>query len=123
MGLTIASPSFVIAGNDAIVLPSGLVGYLQEVVTQNTGGGAIYRYRFVAPDFSNAGELETITADLEHLCAEEALPNLPNTAADGTQIVVSLSDAPSEFGVATPEVRQVFEAFRVENSRCIWEEF
>ncbi len=106
-----------------VTLPSGLVGYLQEVITQPGTSAPTYRYRYVAPDFSRPGDLTTVVVDLEYLCAEKALPDLPEDASDGTRIIVSLADQPTEFGVATPEATQVFEAFRVENGRCMWEEF
>ncbi len=105
------------AAADGVEMPSGLSGYLQEIVEDE--GGNLYRFRFVADAFSKSVGLEVVTADLEHLCAEFAAPQVP----EGARIVVSLADKPTEFGVASPGVAQVFEAFRAENGRCIWEEF
>ncbi|MEO0371023.1 MAG: DUF6497 family protein [Pseudomonadota bacterium] len=110
-----ASAAFAAA--DVVEMPSGLTGFLQEVVEGE--GGDLFRFRFVAEAFSKEAGLEVVTADLEHLCAEIAVSEVP----EGARIVVSLADQPTEFGVASPGVAQVFEAFRAENGRCIWEEF
>lgn len=98
-------------------LPSGLEAHLQEVLRHD----GVWRFRFVAPGFTRDAGLETIAADLEHLCNAHALPNAPGAA--GARIIVSLADRPSEFGVLDPETTQVFEAYRVENGTCIWEAF
>ena len=111
------SAGTVHASADDVVLPSGLTGYLHEVITDEATGR--YRYRFVAPEFSTEAALEVVSADLDHLCAEIALPEVP----EGGQIIVSLANEPSDFGVAAPNITQVFEAYRAENGRCMWEEF
>ena len=105
---------------DPVVMPSGLVSYLHEVIEED---GAVFRFRFVAPDFTNVLGLEAVTADLEYLCAQAAVPTLPERAGEEARVIVSLADAPSDFGIANPSVTQVFEAFRVENGTCIWEVF
>jgi hypothetical protein len=38
-------------------------------------------------------------------------------------VIVSLADRESEFGIYDEAVTQVFEAYRVEGGRCIWEMF
>ena len=113
--LALTGAGFAVA--ESIEMPSGLSGYLHEVIMDESA--ETFRFRFVAPEFSKAGELEIVAADLEHLCAEIALPEV----SEGAQIIISLADQPSEFGVAAPNVIQVFEAFRSESGRCIWEEF
>ncbi|MEM6589786.1 MAG: DUF6497 family protein [Pseudomonadota bacterium] len=105
------------AAADVVEMPSGLTGFLQEVVEEE--GGDLFRFRFVAEAFAKDVGLEIVAADLEHLCSKFAVSEVP----EGARIVVSLADQPSEFGVANPGVTQVFEAFRAENGRCIWEEF
>ena len=85
---------------------------------EDDGGGLIVRDRYFSTDFSKDTPLETITADLEFLCRMSV-----EFQPDGVRSIVSLSDAPTEFGVANPEIAQVFEAFRAENGRGIWEEF
>ena len=113
--LALTGAGFAVA--EPIEMPSGLSGYLHEVIADESAD--IFRFRFVAPEFSKAGKLEIVAADLEHLCAEIALREV----SEGAQIIISLADQPSEFGVAAPNVIQVFEAFRSESGRCIWEEF
>ena len=113
--LALTGAGFAVA--EPIEMPSGLSGYLHEVIADESA--AIFRFRFVAPEFSKAGELENVAADLEQLNAENSIPE----ESEGAQIIISLADQPSEFGVAAPNVIQVFEAFRSESGRCIWEEF
>ncbi len=108
---------------ELLVLPSGLETTLQERVTDETGAGPVHRFRFVAPDFTGAVDLETVTADLEFLCNGYALETLSAEGAEAGQIIISLADKPSEFGIYDPDITQVFEAYRVENGLCIWEIF
>lgn len=105
---------------ERLVLPSGLTATLQEVRREEDG---VLRFRFLAPEFRKDVALDTIAADLEHLCNAHALPNAPEAAGGDVLIIVSLGDKPSEFGVADPGVTQVFEAYRVQDGRCIWEVF
>lgn len=111
------------AEEERLVLPSGLEAGLQEVLQEEGGGAPVLRFRFVAPGLDRAAGLEVVSADLEHLCNAYALPNAPDAEATGATIIVSVGDGPSEFGVADPDVVQVFEAYRVENGLCIWEVF
>jgi hypothetical protein len=103
---------------DTILLPSGIEAQLQEV--RREGAGQL-RARYVAEGFRRDADLEEIAADMDYLCAAHVLPEL--TPAEGAQVIVSLAEAPSEFGVANPEIAQVFEAYTIENGRCIWEAF
>lgn len=110
---------------EAVRLPSGIEVYLQEMLWDRPGEGLAYRFRFVSPEFSNEGaELENVQADLDYLCQSFALPRVSNDVGPiPSQIIVSLADKPSEFGVFDESVAQVFEAYRVENDSCIWEAF
>ncbi len=86
----------------------------------------IVRLRFVAPDLASPltrPSFEAIGADLEALCIEFALKELLQDAPAPSQIVVSLSAEPIEFGVSNTEVEQVFEAFSVQNGTCMLEMF
>lgn len=112
------------AGEAALVLPSGLSARVQEVLTDRPGEGLTYRFRFVAEGFDpRAEDVETVVEDLEWLCTAYALPRLSDIGPQPRHIVISLADRETEFGVATPEARQVFEAFSVEDDTCIWEMF
>lgn len=109
---------------DEMVLPSGLAAEFHEMLWDRPGQGLVYRFRFVAPAFDPGGDVEVLMADLEHLCTNYALPRLAeNTGPQPNQLIISLADKPSEFGVYNPDVVQVFEAFSVENGACIWEMF
>ena len=58
---------------------------------------------------------------MEHLCNTYALPRVPNQGPRPSQIIISLSDRPVEFGTADPEATQFFEAYAVEDEACVWE--
>ena len=64
-----------------------------------------------------------MTADLEWLCTEYALPRIADIGPRPGRVVISLADRPSTFGVHDPDVVQVFEAFRPEDGTCNWEMF
>ena len=61
--------------------------------------------------------------DLEYLCNSYAVPRLSNIGPQPRQIVISIADQASEFGVINPDVTQVFEAYRLDQGGCIWEMF
>ena len=115
------------AQEEALPLPSGLIARVQEVLTDRPGLGLTYRFRFVAEGFAGVGDtdsqLETVLADLVWLCESYALPRLASTGPMPAQVVISLADRPSEFGVFDPDVIQVFEAYRPQEGACIWEMF
>ena len=109
---------------ETVVLPSGLEAYLQEMLWDRPGGGLVYRFRFVSPAFSAGDDaFDAVRVDLEHLCNAFALPRLSNVGPVPSQIIISLADRESEFGVIDPDVTQVFEAYSVRNETCAWEEF
>ncbi|MDQ2088317.1 DUF6497 family protein [Marimonas arenosa] len=109
------------------LLPSGLEAVLQEVVEDVKPDGTFdyVRFRFVAPGVVGDGapDLEARAEDMDFLCGEYALPWLAEAGAAFDKISISISDRETEFGVANPDVTQFFELYRVENGRCIWEEF
>ena len=113
------------AQEEALRLPSGLEARVLEVITnQRAGGGLVYRFRYVAEGFAaGAGRLDAITADLEWLCETHALPRVSTMGPQPRQLVISLADRASEFGVHDPAVTQVFEAFRPAEGRCDWDMF
>lgn len=113
------------AQEEALRLPSGLEARFLDVITDRPeGGGLIYRFRYVAEAFEARPEqVEAIGADLSYLCEVHALPRISNMGPQPRQVVISLADRASEFGVYDPEVTQVFEAFRPEDGTCIWELF
>lgn len=113
-----------VAGEARIAVPSGqditALGALVEADTQT------YRFRFLAPDLASPFKrpaFEKLTLDLDALCADFALAQVPAEGREAALIVISLSAEPVEFGISAPDVEQVFEAFRVENDTCILELF
>lgn len=111
------------AKEERLVLPSGLAVSLQEMLWDRPGGGLVYRFRFVAPEFTDAMPFETLMADLEHLCSTYALQRLADIGPQPGRIIISLADKPSKFGEFDPDVTQVFEAYTIEDGVCIWEMF
>jgi len=113
------------AQEEALRLPSGLEARFFEAITDRPeGGGLIYRFRYVSEGFeARPGHVEALFADLTYLCETHALPRISDLGPQPRQVVISLADRGSEFGVYDPQVPQVFEAFRPENGSCIWELF
>ena len=111
------------AKEESLVLPSGLGAVLHEMLWDRPGGGLVYRFRFVAPEFTGNEDFDALSADLEHLCNNYALPRLSNTGPKPARIIVSLADKPSPFGQFDPAVIQIFESYSVEDGACIWEMF
>jgi hypothetical protein len=114
-----------VAQGDALRLPSGLQARLHETLRDRRAGtGLIYRFRFVAAGFEadDAG-FDAVTADLEWLCTEYALPRIADMGPQPARVVISLADRPSGFGQDDTDAVQVFEAFRPEDGTCRWEMF
>ncbi|WP_240611669.1 DUF6497 family protein [Roseovarius nitratireducens] len=124
-GALLAQAPAAAAQEEALRLPSGLEARLFEVVSDRpSGGGLIYRFRYVADGFTAVAErFDAISGDLVWLCETHALPRISNIGPQPGQVVVSLADRESEFGVYDEAVTQVFEAYRIENDRCTWEMF
>ena len=104
-------------------LPSGLKATLQEMLWDRPGGGLVFRFRFVADAFDPDVGAGLIAQDLEFLCNSFAVPRLASTGPQPSQIVISLADKPSQFGIYDSEVKQVFETYSIEGETCIWEIF
>jgi hypothetical protein len=107
-----------------ITVPSGQsVRFFEQRDEPESG---ITRLRFIAPDLASPlkrPSFEDLTLDLEALCLEFGLQKLPPNVRQPVQIIVSLSAQPIGFGIANPDVVQVFEAFSVENETCMLEMF
>lgn len=91
-----------------------------------TAPGTWLRFRFVAPQIARAGgdmDYEHSAPDIVHLCNALALPYISQYELSGEVIVISLADRETVFGEADPDATQFFEAFRVKDNACIWEDF
>jgi hypothetical protein len=103
-------------------VPSGQPIDFVEVIAEELPEGLLLRYRYLAPETGEQA-FEAREADIAHLCAQHALPDARAAGRAPVRIVVSLAEAPVDFGVYDPEVAQFFEVYRIEDSRCIWEAF
>lgn len=111
------------AADGAISLPSGRSAQLQELIQETSGEAFIARFRFVAPWIAGGTEYASVYADMEYLCQSFAMVRLAELGVKPSQVVISLSEAKSDFGVAAPEITQFFETFTLSDGLCIWEAF
>ena len=120
LGWACAAPAFA----DDLAVPSGQSLSLMEIRSDVMGAETWLRFRFLAPAIARdtgAVDFQTAEADMAHLCATVAVPHVAQTGTSAERVVISLSDRPVDFGVSDAEATQFFDAFRIENDRCIWE--
>ncbi len=111
------------AGN-TLPVPSGQPVELNNVLLDNNPGELWVRFRFIAPKIgSTAGHItyDIAVIDMEHLCQTLAVPYVAKHGLEPARVVISFSDRPVEFGTSEPDATQFFEAYRLEQSKCIWE--
>lgn len=112
---------------DSLDVPSGqAVTFLDTVWAEPGPEGLTARFRFVAPGIARDGghvDFEAATADMAWLCEHYALPRIPATGPQPSQVIISLSDRAVKFGEASPQATQYFEAYRIAGATCIWEGF
>ena len=118
----------IATGGDALIeVPSGQPVWLMDVIRSVAGSDRLaYRFRFHAPWIAQQGgkvDFETAAADMAALCAGYALPRVADFGPQPGRIIISLADQPVAFGDMAPGVTQYFDAFSIENDRCIWEMF
>lgn len=101
-------------------LPSGLEASFHDRIDESP----TWRYRYVVPGLAG-GEVEfaSVAGDMERLCTDHALPQLLDENRQPERIVVTLMSEPVDFGAISPETRQFFESYRIEDGLCIWEVF
>jgi hypothetical protein len=107
-------------------VPSGQTVTLQEFFLETQATGETWaRGRYILPALSQGQGLtyQDVEADFVALCERDVLPQLKAASARVTQIIISIADRETEFGVADPDATQFFEAFRPDGSTCIWEGF
>lgn len=105
-------------------VPSGQPVHLSDVLLDDNPGELWVRFRFIAPKIgSDSGRIgyDIASVDMEHLCQTLAVAYVAKYELDPARVVISLSDRPIEFGRSSPDATQFFEAYRLEQSRCIWE--
>ncbi|MBS1303148.1 hypothetical protein GZH79_12545 [Loktanella sp. SALINAS62] len=107
-----------------ITVPSGLDIALADVIMDS--GAGIARFRFLSSALSGGDEAATfsdVIDDLTWLCDSVVVPALELQEWTGQQVVLSVSDRPTEFGIYDPQVTQFFQPFRVADGACRWEDF
>lgn len=123
VALAFSHPAF--ADSDTLLpVPSGQPVQLSDVLLDNNPGELWLRFRFIAPRIgASVGRIgyDVASKDMEHLCQILAIPYVAQHELHPARVVISLSDRPVEFGDAAPDATQFFEAYRLEQSRCIWE--
>lgn len=113
-----------------VAVPSGMAVSFYEMLWDDSGQGPVYRLRFVAPGIANdpgatdpGPDYDTLSTDMEALCNDVAVAATDGVAPVPARIVISLMAAPTAFGQASMDVRQVFEAYSLDDGLCIWEAF
>ena len=104
------------------IVIAGSLAYLSGHGPVQPDGTLWLRLRYVAPDLATGG-YAAVAGDFAALCAAQALGYPTTDGRKPAQAVISISSAPVEFATTAPGVMQVFEAFRLENDTCVWEEF
>jgi hypothetical protein len=123
MGVPCTAATTVRGQEETPAVPSGLPMTLQEAREEVQLDGTLWlRLRYVAPDLATGG-YAAVAGDFAALCAAQALGYPTTDGRKPAQAVISISSAPVEFATTAPGVMQVFEAFRLENDTCVWEEF
>ncbi len=105
-------------------VPSGQPVHLTQVLLDENPGELWLRFRFVAPKIgSDVGRIgyDVASVDMQHLCQTLAVAYVAEYDLNPARVVISLSDRPTEFGQTEPDATQFFEAYRLEQSQCIWE--
>lgn len=107
----------------AFEVPSGQALEFQESFYERQEGGELWaRFRFIAPAIGENMAYADVADDFMVLCEKYALPSLADQDTPD-QIIISLADRATEFGVTNREATQYFEAFRLKDAACIWEGF
>jgi len=124
LGGTIWGATTAGALEETPAVPSGNDIHLQEILFETRQDNTeVARFRYVMPLIRQGVEFAEIVDDFEHLCIGVAVPYLAIEGKEVDQVIISMADRETEFGVTTTLATQFFEAFAVENGSCIWEGF
>lgn len=116
------------AAADDIALPSGAkVAFLDAIWEEPGPAGVTARFRFIDPSLgarlTGSTAFQTLQPDTAFLCENIALEQIAGHDPAPAQIIISISDRAIVFGDPDPSVKQVFEAYSIQGSDCIWEAF
>lgn len=123
---SLAALALPVRAQALLPVPSGQPVELADVLLDNNPGELWVRFRFLAPRIGDlAGQIgyDVAAIDMAHLCQILAVPYVETRGITPARVVISMSDRPIEFGASQPGATQYFEAYRLQDSRCIWEEF
>ncbi|MFC3615158.1 DUF6497 family protein [Lutimaribacter marinistellae] len=107
-------------------VPSGQDVRLEEVLIDENPGESWLRLRLIATAIGaeqGGYGYDEAAQDMDHLCEILAVPYVAQHDLAPARIVISMSDRPVEFGRSDPEATQFFEAYSLQDGRCIWEEY
>lgn len=105
-------------------VPSGNDLYLLDQRVEQQGALTVLRLRYVMAAIAEQGHVfDDVAEDFSDLCMNQAVPQSKELDQKIHQVIISLSDRETEFGVSNPEATQYFEAFTLETDICIWEAF
>ena len=105
-------------------VPSGNDIQLQEILYETRNDASrVARFRYVMPLIRQGVGFSEIEQDFFHLCIGVAVPYLAIQGETVDQVIISMADRETEFGVMTSLATQFFEAFSVKDGTCIWEGF
>ncbi|WP_245709672.1 DUF6497 family protein [Ruegeria halocynthiae] len=113
-----------VQASNLLPVPSGQPVELSDVLLDTNPGELWLRFRFIAPKIgSTVGRItyDIAVVDMEHLCETLAVPYVAQHKLQPVRVVISFSDRPLEFGTSDSDATQFFEAYRLEQSQCIWE--
>ncbi len=106
------------------VVPSGNDLQLQEILYETRADSSrVARFRYVMPLIRQGVEFAELEQDFFHLCIGVAVPYLAIEGETVDQVIISMADRETDFGVLSTLGTQYFEAFSVQNGTCIWEGF
>lgn len=109
-----------------IAVPSGQGVVPLDILWEDQMDGTVLVARFLAGDIARgAGRLDFAAAepDMDHLCAQVAVPVDRATGGVAARILIVLLDRPVPRGVPDPAATQFINVYRRDNDRCIWEGF
>lgn len=111
------------ADGGTTMLPSGAEAALHDVMVD--ADTQALRLRFVVPQLGEdyGADPDSVLADMIALCEKHGTALRAEHGADWQGVIITLMAKPVEFGAMDPDTVQFFDAFTVENGRCIWDEF
>ncbi|MCH2075667.1 MAG: DUF6497 family protein [Rhodobacteraceae bacterium] len=106
----------------AFEIPSGQPLEFQDSFYERQDGGTLWaRFRFIMPSIGDEGvSYAEVADDFMTLCENYVLPSMVGQDLPA-KILISIADRATEFGKASPEATQYFEAFKPDGASCIWE--